>query len=169
MTVIPYNRLAALYYAQRWALSRNLVYYDYSLIGGDCTNFASQTVYAGCGVMNYSENGWYYINSNEKSPSWTGVEFFYNFMINNKDEGPFAEERELKFLVPGDIIQFGDANSNYYHTVILTNIVRYRNRTNYYVSAHSVDAYRKNLFSYNFEKYRGIHILGARISDSYSN
>jgi len=169
MIEIPYNRISAVSYANRWALSRNPAYYDYSAIGGDCTNFASQCVYAGCGVMNYSEiDGWYYIDANNKSPSWTGVRFFYNFMTTNTGLGPFGEEREIRYLLPGDIIQFGDSGGNYYHTVILTEIVRFRNRREFYVAAHSVDSYRRNITSYNFENYRGIHISGARIPDYFN-
>ena len=64
-------------YAKKWALSRNPKFYDYEKIGGDCTNFASQCIYAGSGVMN--NKTWYYKNGNQKSPSWTGVEFLYDF------------------------------------------------------------------------------------------
>ncbi len=44
MTVIPYNREAAVAYAKRWEMSRNTKYYDFNNIGGDCTNFASQCI-----------------------------------------------------------------------------------------------------------------------------
>ena len=38
--------------------------------------------------MNYNKNnGWYYINGNKKSPSWTGVEFLFRFLTSNKKEG----------------------------------------------------------------------------------
>ena len=67
----PYDRLEAVIYAHRWAYGRNPAFYDYEEIGGDCTNYASQCIYAGTGVMNYTPTfGWYYINSNDKSPSW---------------------------------------------------------------------------------------------------
>ena len=49
-----YDRNNAVEYAKRWALSRNPRYYDFHGIGGDCTNFASQCIYAGAGVMNYT-------------------------------------------------------------------------------------------------------------------
>ena len=52
LPVLPYDRKAALRYAHRWAYSRNPAYYDYENLGGDCTNFASQCLYAGTGVMN---------------------------------------------------------------------------------------------------------------------
>ena len=80
-TLEAYDRNAAVRYARRWAYGRNPAFYDYEHIGGDCTNFASQCVYAGSGVMNYTKDlGWYYIDANNKAPAWTGVEYFYNFM-----------------------------------------------------------------------------------------
>ena len=85
LRTFEYNREAAVAYAREWALSRNPAYYDYSELGGDCTNFASQCIYAGAGVMNYTPVfGWYYISSAERTASWTGVEFLYNFLTQNE-------------------------------------------------------------------------------------
>ncbi len=160
---INYDRQKAVSYARRWALRRNPEFYDYSSIGGDCTNFVSQCVYAGIGVMNYStENGWYYINANNKSPSWTGVTFFYDFLVNNKGAGPYGIETELENLLPGDVIQLGDRNNNFYHTLILTAIMRGFRGRRYYICAHSQDAYQRDLFSYRFDSLRCVHILGGR-------
>ena len=50
----------------------NPKYYNFQNIGGDCTNFASQVLYAGSGIMNYTPTfGWYYINVNDRAPAWT--------------------------------------------------------------------------------------------------
>ena len=69
-----YNRTAVVEYARRWAFSRNPKYYNFDNVGGDCTSFASQCIYAGSEKMNYTKNiGWYYSNGNNKSPSWSGV------------------------------------------------------------------------------------------------
>ena len=74
-----YNRRAAVAYAHRWAYGRNPAYYDYEQLGGDCTNFASQCIYAGCGIMNFTPTfGWYYIDANQKAPAWTGVQYLYH-------------------------------------------------------------------------------------------
>ena len=84
-----YKREEVKEYAKKWAYKRNPQYYNYDLIGGDCTNFVSQCIYAGSEVMNYNKtNGWYYNNANDKSPSWTGVEFLYDFLVKNKGKGP---------------------------------------------------------------------------------
>ena len=74
---LPYDRASAVWYAKRWAYGRNPAFYDYEHIGGDCTNFASQCVYAGSGVMNYDGDfGWYYINANKKPPPGRGWSIF---------------------------------------------------------------------------------------------
>ena len=68
-----YDRKAAVLYAHAWAYGRNPAFYDYEQVGGDCTNFASQCIYAGSGVMNYTPvTGWYYNSSTDRTPSWTG-------------------------------------------------------------------------------------------------
>ena len=94
--LFPYDRAAAVRYARRWAYGRNPAFYDYEHIGGDCTNFASQCVYAGSGVMNYEKDfGWYYIDANNKAPAWTGVEYFYRFMTREaQNPGPVALDRK---------------------------------------------------------------------------
>lgn len=90
---IIYNRANVLSYAKKWSFDRNPKYYDYDSIGGDCTNFVSQCIFSGCGIMNYSKtSGWYYISANNKSPSWTGVQFLYNFLCGNKSVGPYGVE-----------------------------------------------------------------------------
>ena len=71
---VPYDRRAAVRYAHRWAFGRNPAYYDYEEVGGDCTSFASQCLYAGIGVMDYTPDyGWYYLDANNKAPAWAGV------------------------------------------------------------------------------------------------
>lgn len=163
MPEIEYNRSEAVRYALRWALARNPDYYDYAGVGGDCTSFASQSVYAGCGVMNYAPTfGWYYIDANNKSPSWSGVQYFYDFMTENGGVGPYAEEQPLEGLLPGDIIQLANSRGEFYHSLVLTMIRSVRGVRNYYICAHNNDAFQRNLNTYRYAYLRGIHILGAR-------
>ncbi len=89
----PYERSAVVEYAKKWALPRNPAYLDFEELGGDCTNFASQCIYAGSGVMNWTPvMGWYYASSNHRTASWTGVEYLYRFLTSNQGPGPYAEE-----------------------------------------------------------------------------
>ena len=94
-----YNRKEVYEYAKKWAYNRNPKYYNYDKLGGDCTNFSSQCILAGYKQMNYNlKNGWYYIDVNRKSPSWTGVEFLYQFLITNKNIGPKGKEVPIQEL-----------------------------------------------------------------------
>ena len=165
MVTIKYDRAAAVAYAQKWAFSRNPAYFNFDRIGGDCTNFASQCLYAGCGVMNYTPDiGWYYRSSTDRAAAWTGVEYFYNFLIQNAQKGvgtglgPFAEETELSGLELGDFIQLGKASGDFYHTPVVVG-VRYGEPL---LAAHTNDAFNRPLSSYAYERIRCIHVLAAR-------
>ncbi len=159
MRIIEYNRQKVLEYAKTWALKRNPNYYNFSNNGGDCTNFASQCVFAGCGIMNYTPiMGWYYINSEKRTAAWTGVDFFYNFMTKNKGIGPFAKDVAIDHVQIGDIVQLEDSLQNYYHSLVVTKI----DSEGIYVSAHDFDAYNRPLRSYSYYALRCLHIVGAR-------
>lgn len=154
-----YNRTFALEYARRWAFDRNPLFYNFAGIGGDCTSFVSQCVYAGCCEMNYSaENGWYYSNLDNRSPSWSGVSYFFNFMVTNKGNGPFGEETDENGLEIGDVIQLQNSQGQFYHTLLVTGV----EDDTYLVSAHTDDAFDRRLDSYNYAGIRFIHIMGVR-------
>lgn len=159
LKIVQYNRDETLKYAHRWALERNPKFMDFESYGGDCTNFSSQCIYAGCNIMNYTKTyGWYYLNGNNRTPSWTGVNFLYNFLISNKSEGPFAKEVDRKDILVGDIIQLGNKNDNFYHSLVVTMV----DESNILICSHTIDSYMRPIDSYIFEKIRYIHILGAR-------
>lgn len=161
--LIPYDRRAAIRYAHRWAFGRNPKYYDYEDIGGDCTNFASQCLYAGTGVMNYEPTfGWYYIDSNRKSPAWTGVEYFYNFMTRTeRTPGPFGVLANISMLLPGDFVQLRLSKDVFSHTPIIVEINGLPTPENILVAAHSFDSDYRPLSSYDFQELRFIHIVAA--------
>lgn len=160
----PYNRVQAVLYAHKWAYGRNPQYYDYEELGGDCTNFASQCLYAGSGVMNYTPDfGWYYIDSNNKAPAWTGVPYFYNFLTRAEPSvGPAAEEAGLVDLRPGDVLQLSMDGGVFTHTLVVVR-TRLRPRSPYdiLVAAHSYDSDNRPLASYNYQKARFLHIIGV--------
>ena len=115
-----YDRQKVYDYAKNWAYGRNPKYYNYDSVGGDCTNFASQCIYAGCGQMNYSRtNGWYYINGDDKSPSWTGVEFLYRFLTTNKSHGLKGAVTTIGRLQIGDLIQLSFDGTSFGHSLIV--------------------------------------------------
>lgn len=162
MKIKPYDRQAAVEYARKWALGRNPDYFDFSDLGGDCTNYASQCVFAGSGVMNFTPVfGWFYRTASDRTASWTGVEFFYNFFTENKGLGPFGKEVPLRQADLGDLIQLGRATGDYYHTPVITG---FRNGVPL-VCAHSYDALDRPLDTYSFATYRCIHVEAVRTPD----
>ena len=136
MRELEYDRGAAVAYARKWALSRNPAYYDFEEIGGDCTGFASQCVYAGAQVMNFTPvYGWYYLSASDRTASWTGVEYFYDFIVGNESVGPYAREVDAEEAEPGDVIQLGRYSGDFYHTLVITEV-----RPVILIAAHSYDA-----------------------------
>lgn len=163
-SLIDYNGNKAVEYAHRWAYGRNPAYYDFEKLGGDCTNFASQVIYAGSGVMNYTPvYGWYYINANNRSASWTGVNFLYNFLVNNKGVGPFAEEVDIKHITPGDIVQLSFTGNNIYnHSPVVVSAGSPASLENIYIATHTYDRDYYPLLNYNWLAIRFLHIIGVR-------
>ena len=101
-----YLRDRAVLYAEKYALVRNPLFYTFEGIGGNCTNFVSQCILAGSCTMNYTPiYGWYYLSLNRRSASWSGVEFFYNFMTTNEGVGPFGSLVDISNAQVGDAIQ----------------------------------------------------------------
>lgn len=149
----------------KWALNPNPQFYDYTPIGGDCTNFVSQVILAGGAVMNYNPvHGWYYIDPNRKSPSWTGVNFLYDFLVSNRERGPWAKEVDFRNIQAGDIIQLSFRNDGVFqHSLAVTGIDLPQNLDSIHVSTHTPNLRNVKLTTeYTWKKIRFIHILGSR-------
>ena len=158
MQVKSYNRQSAVEYALKWANARNSAYYNFDSIGGDCTNFASQCIFTGAKIMNFTlDFGWYYRNLNDRAPAWTGVEYLYKFLINNKSVGPFARVVAQNEAQIGDLIQLGNSNGNFYHSLIITQTEPY-----ILIAAHTYDALNRPLLSYTYGNIRFLHIEAVR-------
>ena len=163
MTLHPYDRQAAVTYAHRWAYHRNPDFYNFDERGGDCTNFASQCLYAGTGVMNYTPTfGWYYNSQYSRAPAWTGVSFFYNFLTRRKETpGPLGEETGLTGLLPGDFVQLRFAPGPFAHNPVVVAVGSPASLDNVLVAAHTEDADYRPLSTYPIREIRFLHILGV--------
>ena len=156
----PYNRENAVAYARKYAFSQNSNFASFAGIGGNCTNFVSQCIYAGSCQMNYKPTfGWYFISLDERSPSWTGVEYFYNFIIENVGVGPFGRVVTKDEIEIGDVIQLARETEGYYHSLLVVGF----DGEDVLVAAQTDNAYARPLSTYDYDYDRFIKILGVRI------
>jgi hypothetical protein len=162
--MIPYDRESARNYALHWAIHPNPQYLDYTPFGGDCTNFASQVLHAGGCPMNYDQNnGWFYIDGNNKSPSWTGVNFLYQFLVTNRGRGPVVQEVGMDQLEVGDLLQLSFTGGGVFqHTPVITALKHPITPDNIYVTTHTPNKRNYSLTSeYTWIQIRFLHILGS--------
>ena len=157
--ILHYDRDAAVRYAHQWAYGRNPQYYNYDDLGGDCTNFASQCLYAGAPVMNHTPTfGWYYYDANRKAPAWTGVEYLYNFLTRGFPTlGPFAKEVSAREMLPGDVVQLSFDGVRFQHSPVVVQA----GEGDLLVAAHTDDADYRPLNTYSYVSVRFLHVLGA--------
>lgn len=151
-----YDRSKALGYAEKWALGRNPAYFDFTRLGGDCTNFVSQCLFAGTGVMNFTPvTGWYYRSAADRTASWTGVEYLYRFLLTNQGPGPIGRPCRLEEARIGDVLQLGDGAGRFYHAALVI-----QPGPDPLVAAHDNNAWNRPLSSYVCQAVRAVHIIG---------
>ena len=165
-----YDRYRAVEYAKKWALSRNPLFENFTGMGGDCTNFVSQAIYAGSCEMNLTPTfGWYFRSLSDRAPAWTGVEAFYDFMTGSGDfapvtlrEGPFGYVTSMEYAQLGDAVQLANEEGDFYHTLLITG---FGEGGELLVSAHSNDALDRPLSEYPNASERIIHIIGVIVPE----
>lgn len=158
-----YDRARAVAYAREWALGRNPKYYNFTGLGGDCANFASQCIYAGAGIMNYKPlYGWYYNSPSDRTPSWSSVKYLYEFLVNNRGIGPYASEVNIEDIKPGDIIQIATYLDEFHHTLVVSETGEVPGIDNILICAHTYDSLDRPLNSYDITQIRYLHIEGVR-------
>ncbi|WHY77303.1 amidase domain-containing protein [Neobacillus sp. WH10] len=157
----PYDANAAVNYALKWALYRNLDYRDYDPIGSDCTNFVSQAVYAGGKGMVVSpgidlfspwvidkDNYWFTVKvpialgivDIKSSASWVNVEAFYKYWAPrvNYVEETWSPMQIYYDARPGDVLQYRYAGSGRrWHSLFVTG--KDTNLRTLYISQHVTD------------------------------
>ena len=103
--------------------------------------------------------GWYYLDGDTRTASWTGVQYFYNFIVGNTGVGPFAVEVGQMGVEIGDVVQLANENGEYYHTLF---VCGFADDGDILVAAHSDDALDRPLSTYTYAAARFLHILGVR-------
>jgi len=164
MRLVEYDRDAGIAYAHKWALSFNPAYYNFSDLGGDCTNFVSQCLFAAAKVMNYKQTfGWFYTTPNDRTASWTAVIYLYNFLIANTGTGPYAREVDMKDIQPGDVVQLRNHGNVFHHSTYVVDVKKKNPTLNdIYICAHTFETDTRPLSSYSVIQARFLHIEGVR-------
>lgn len=124
-------------------------YYDFSQIPGnwDCTNFVSHAILAGGGTPYNSGNpatGWYYVNLNNRSYSWSSVQYLYQYLTRSTSTpGPYGssstysifDERNGYPFVNGDILQHQGSDGVWWHSTVITGVYQAYPWSPYYLGA----------------------------------
>lgn len=129
----PLNRQGMVRYAETWWNSFNPKYRDYTSVGGDCTNYASQILHEGGGLryvnsnlIHYAKNTWWYnhnyygptVGPKRQSNSWSNAVAFYDFMAAMPEIVKPVNRTSL--LNVGDIVQVDFGAGLMSHTMIVT-------------------------------------------------
>ena len=162
-----YNREAAVSYAIKYALETNTKYKYFQLInniGGDCTNFVSQCLYAGGAPMDYNNvRPWWY-NSGQASICWAvSHSLFWYLKVNlslNRNKIKGLEVEDISKLEIGDIIFYENHKNIIFHSAIVTSFTESPDNKEPLISQHTFDLLNgPYLKSYDFKKVHFIKII----------
>lgn len=164
-----YNRDEALEYALSYADSRNSNYADYSNVGGNCMNYASQVVFAGGIPMDeVGDYKWKYYSSEfdatsmkkGRTSSWTATKYFYEYAKYNSGYGLCSEvDVNLFYALPGDIIQVG--YDGFSHTTVVVSPYKKDDKiVDILVNSNTVGLENYPVLAYPYKNKRLIKILG---------
>ncbi|QRN84648.1 amidase domain-containing protein [Clostridia bacterium] len=172
-----YDREKAVEYAYEWTgccgLLRNPVWKAYDELGGNCNNFISQCLYAGGIPMDITGSinnqwKWYGDCLDEKerhsgrSSSWSGVDEFYEYAMNNEGPGLVAIVGDNIYSGQiGDVIQYG-TDGKWTHSVIIVDVIRDENDmlVDYLVNSNTTDRIDCPMSAYSYADIRLIKIVG---------
>lgn len=169
-----YNRMDAVKYALTYALHPN-PYYRYFLVegnlGGDCSNFISQCLYAGGAPMDFgSPRPWWYKKgpggmSDTWSISWAVAHSLYWCLkVRNELNIPGLQGEEVPdagLLQLGDVIQYENYNGMIYHSGIVTSFSYEGGKKEPLISHHTYNAINVPYTEHSAKK---IHFMRIKVS-----
>lgn len=168
----PYDREAAVAYADAWAELRNDQWEDYTTAGGNCQNYASQVLYAGGIPMDTQGEylwKWYSdVVSNRpgasgRSSSWSGVNQFMEYAAGNLGGYGLAAEVDAPYFSgePGDLIHMG-ADGAWRHTVVIVDTISGEDgqTADYLVDSNTANLRNYPVSLYGYPTALLVHIAG---------
>ncbi|KDE25545.1 autolysin (amidase) [Bacillus safensis FO-36b] len=162
-TLSSFNRTKAKDYMKKnWDNTSSKKFKYFGGKGGDCTNYASQVVYAGGMKLNYTGHmrpgiaktvkGWYFApampgsgETVDHSTSWVRVVDFYSYWAGTKKHKVYSNltaAQVSKKVSTGDVIQvYSKSSSKWFHTVVVYDVnskgvTRYSGHSNEKLYAH---------------------------------
>ena len=166
-----YDRQAAVAYSDLYYHERNKEWYNFTDEGGNCQNYASQSMYAGGIPMDFlGEEQWKCfiedpdfdpeINEAEvkegRSASWVHVGSFYSYAFNNSGYGMICDpDVNIYYAEPGDLILVG--NGEVAHTVIVSKVVD----GHILVNSNSIDMKDYPIEAFTYTTVKLVKILGS--------
>lgn len=166
-----YNRRAAIEYADSWINRRNETWLDYSSYGGNCQNFASQMLLASGIPMDLKGNElwkWYGTTPNNntsstgRTSSWTGVDEFLDYAMNNEGFGLVADTNVPYYSGEiGDLIIMG-YDEDWRHTVVISEVIKDDSgqTIDYLIHSNTSDLKNFPVSAYMYTHQKLIKILG---------
>jgi hypothetical protein len=143
-TGTTYKYAAMATYAEKYWKNYNTAYRRYNNAGGDCTNYLSQSLYAGGWkkVTSSAEDyGTWYSGTSSDSDTWIGVNEWSWFTQTAKRTTPLAYAYQMDV---GDVLQMDfNKDGSKDHSMMTT----YRSGGVPYLTYHDADTYRRSLSS----------------------
>ncbi|MEU0076204.1 amidase domain-containing protein [Streptomyces sp. NPDC006332] len=143
-TTTPYNYQAMATYAEKYWKDYNSAYRRYNSSGGDCTNFLSQSLFAGGWkqVTSSTEDYGTWFSKTSESDTWIGVNewSWFTQTAQRTTALPNAYQMDL-----GDVLQMDfDKDGSKDHSMMTT----FRSSSGVpYLTYHDTDTYRRSLSS----------------------
>ncbi|MBS7397366.1 MAG: amidase domain-containing protein, partial [Ruminiclostridium sp.] len=170
-----YNRDKAVQYSYKWVdgeeVVRNPDYSDYSIYGGNCQNYVSQSIFASGIPMDWNgDEQWKWFDdwsdtsetATGRSGSWSGTEYFYEYCCKNTGFGMVTEtDGNIYSAQPGDVIQYV-VDGWAHHSVIVSKVVYDDdgNVVDLLINSNTTDRVDYPMSAYGYTDIRVIRIVG---------
>ena len=170
-----YDRDKAVDYSYKWVdgdeVVRNPEYSDYSIYGGNCQNYVSQSIFASGIPMDWNgDEQWKWFDdwsdtsetATGRSGSWSGTEYFYEYCCKNTGKGIVAEtDCNIFSAQPGDVIQYV-VDGWAHHSVIVSKVIYddSGNVVDLLINSNTTDRVDYPMSAYGYTDIRVIRIVG---------